>query len=179
MGLFVAISAGYISEVAGPKTRATVMSVLAASPIIGIIAAVGSGSNPKVIGNLSDWGSWKLIFAREHLTSEEKIADYSVQWVLPGLTIPLLFLTPESPTQLVRGNHPEGALKAIERLRPTESHEQALVRLAGTQLSVSASIEEAQSQSNSYMDCFKGTDLKRTLIVMMVSSHARYVKDDR
>jgi hypothetical protein len=65
MGLFVAISAGYISEVAGPKTRATVMSCLAASPLIGIIAAVGTGSNPKVIGNLSDWGSWKLIFACE------------------------------------------------------------------------------------------------------------------
>lgn len=66
MGMFVAISAGYISEVLGPRTRATAMSCLAATPIIGIIMGIAIGSNPNVIGNVgSDWGSWRLIFARK------------------------------------------------------------------------------------------------------------------
>jgi SP family general alpha glucoside:H+ symporter-like MFS transporter len=92
-----------------------------------------------------------------------------VQWVLPALAIPLLFLTPESPTALVKLGKPEAALTSFKRFRPSETDEEILVRLAGAQLAVSASIEESQSQSTSYLECFKGTDLKRTLIVMMVS----------
>lgn len=66
MGMFVAVSAGYISEVAGPRTRATAMSVLAATPIVGIVCGVGIGGNAKIIGNVaSDWGSWRLMMASE------------------------------------------------------------------------------------------------------------------
>jgi MFS family permease len=64
MGMFVAVSAGYISEVTGARTRGTLMSILAAAPIIGIITGVGIGSDSRIIGNVgSDWGSWRLIFA--------------------------------------------------------------------------------------------------------------------
>lgn len=77
---------------------------------------------------------------------------------------------PESPVQLVKTGKPEQALKSLRRIRPKEDEAQDLVRLAGAQLSVAASIEEAQSQSDSYLECFKGVDRKRTLTVIAVSS---------
>lgn len=66
MGLFMAISAGYISEVLGPRTRAFSMASLGAAPLLGIIAGISIGSISSIIGNvMSDWGSWKLILARK------------------------------------------------------------------------------------------------------------------
>lgn len=44
-----------------------------------------------------------------------------------------------------------------------------MVRLASVQLAVSTSVEDAAGQSNSYADCFKGVELKRTLTVIVVS----------
>lgn len=64
MGMFVAVSAGYISEISGARTRSLTMSMLAATPIIGVTIGVGIGSYDKIIGNVtSDWGSWRLVFA--------------------------------------------------------------------------------------------------------------------
>lgn len=55
-----------------------------------------------------------------------------------------------------------------------EDEAQDLVRLAGVQLSVAASIEEAQSQSDSYLECFKGVDRKRTFTVIALLSGAQF-----
>jgi hypothetical protein len=92
-----------------------------------------------------------------------------VQWVFPTIALGLVWISPESPTQLVKQGRPEQALDSLRRLRPSESDETALVRLAGAQLAVAASIDEAKSQSDSYVECFKGVDLRRTLIVIVVS----------
>ena len=44
------------------------MTALGAAPLLGIISGIAIGSNSNIIGNVtSDWGSWKLILARECL----------------------------------------------------------------------------------------------------------------
>lgn len=92
-----------------------------------------------------------------------------MQWVLPLCTIPLVLLAPESPVSLVKNGKPQHALQSLLRMRPTESAEQARVRLASVQLTVATSIEEANSQSQSYMELFKGVEMKRTLTTTVVS----------
>lgn len=70
MGMFIAISSGYISEVLGPRTRGFAMTTLGASPLLGIIAGVAIGSDHHIIGNVtSEWGSWKLILGRKIFSS--------------------------------------------------------------------------------------------------------------
>jgi hypothetical protein len=88
--------------------------------------------------------------------------------VLPAIAIPLVLIAPESPTQLVKRGLPERAIASLQRLRPNDTEEQVLVRLASVQLAVATSIEEAKTQSDSYLECFRGTDLKRTLTVIVV-----------
>lgn len=70
---------------------------------------------------------------------------------------------------MVKRGMPERAIASLRRLRPNDTEEQILVRLASVQLAVATSIEDAKSQSDSYLECFKGTDLKRTLTVITVS----------
>lgn len=93
-------------------------------------------------------------------------SDTVVQWVFPVLAIPAVLLAPESPIRLVKQGRPEQALQALSRARPSEDRHTVHVQLANAQLTVAAAIEEARSQSSSYVDCFKGTDLKRTLTVI-------------
>jgi len=170
MGMFIAISSGYISEVLGPRTRGFAMTTLGASPLLGIIAGVAIGSESSIIGNVtSQWGSWKLILARELRDLCPVTFLIPVQWVLPVIAIPLVLWAPESPTQLVKRGKPEAALASLRRLRKKDTHEQNMVRLASIQLAVASSIEEAKSQSESYLECFRGVDRKRTFTVIGVS----------
>ena len=137
---------------------------------MGIIAGIAIGSDHHIIGNVkSAWGSWKLILARKFDGPMCDSILITVQWVFPTLALVMVYFSPESPTQLVKRGRPEEALSVLRKLRPQEDESTARVRLAGVQLAVAAAIDEANSQSDSYLECFKGVDLKRTLIVIVVS----------
>lgn len=94
----------------------------------------------------------------------------SAQWIFPAITIPLVYLCPESPIRLVRGGDPERALASLKRIRQSESDTTASLRLAGTQLTVAQSMDQQETEAGSYVDCFRGIDLKRTITVIVVST---------
>ncbi|KAF7196396.1 Maltose permease MAL31 [Pseudocercospora fuligena] len=92
---------------------------------------------------------------------------YALQWMWP---VPLLIgiaLAPESPWWLVRRGRLEDAKKALLRLtsknRETDFNaDETIAMMAHT-----TALEEKITTGASYVDCFRGTDLRRTEIVCM------------
>lgn len=95
------------------------------------------------------------------LLTGAKRLPIALQWMFPTPLAILIFLAPESPWWLVRKGRLEQAAKAVQRLgrkgmtKPTESV--AMMRRV---------IEMEQDQSTpNHLELFKGTNLRRTLIV--------------
>lgn len=89
---------------------------------------------------------------------------FAAGWAFPGvLAIGLPFL-PESPYWLVMKGRKEDALVALQRL--SGPHEDCAARIA----QIDATIEyerQIAAQNASYIECFKGTNLRRTAIIFI------------
>jgi MFS transporter, SP family, general alpha glucoside:H+ symporter len=90
---------------------------------------------------------------------------FALQWFWPCLLIPLIWFAPESPWHLVRHNKLEEAERSIRRLQTGTNLDpkKTLVQIVYTN-----NLEEQLSVGTSYYDCFKGFELRRTEIAMVV-----------
>lgn len=93
---------------------------------------------------------------------------YALQWMWP---VPLaigIFFAPESPWWLVRRGRSEEAKKSLLRLT-SKSHDSDFDADETIAMMVhTTALEEKTTSGASYLDCFKGHDLRRTEIVCMV-----------
>lgn len=93
---------------------------------------------------------------------------YALQWMWPAPLIVGVFLAPESPWWLVRRGRLEDAKRALLRLtslnRETDFDADETVAM----MVHTTALEERITKGASYLDCFKGTDLRRTEIICMV-----------
>ncbi|KAF7557232.1 hypothetical protein G7Z17_g847 [Cylindrodendrum hubeiense] len=150
-GVFQTLSTTYASEVVPTILRPYVTAyvcmcwgggILLSS---GVIRAVAS-----VEGNLG----WQLPFV--------------LQWVWP---IPLLigaYLSPESPWNAVRRGKIDLAKQSLIRLRQDgPEHEQAIEATLAN-IRHTTALEKAESENTTYLECFKGTNLRRTEINCVV-----------
>lgn len=92
----------------------------------------------------------------------------------PGLTkrqVVLMFFAPESPWWLVRQNRIEEAEMVIKRLggRASQNPAEVLAYMVRT-----TEIEAQATAGTSYKDCFKGSDLRRTLITCAIHAFASF-----
>lgn len=92
---------------------------------------------------------------------------YALQWMWP---VPLcigVFFAPESPWWLVRKNRIDEAKKNLLRLtslnRDTEFDADETIDM----MRHTTELEQEITGGASYLDCFKGVDLRRTEIVCM------------
>jgi MFS transporter, SP family, general alpha glucoside:H+ symporter len=93
---------------------------------------------------------------------------YSLQWMWP---IPLsigIYLAPESPWWLVRKGRIEDAKKSLLRLTSLNREENFDADETVAMIAHTTALEEQITSGASYLDLFKGTDLRRTEIVCMV-----------
>lgn len=100
-----------------------------------------------VEGNLG----WKLPFA--------------LQWIWP---LPLLlgaYLAPESPWNSIRRDNVEEAKKSLTRLRQDTPDRELQVARTVAYIKYTTELEMAETANTSYLDCFKGVNLRRTEIV--------------
>lgn len=92
---------------------------------------------------------------------------YAIQWMWPVPIIIAVFLAPESPWWLVRVGRTEDAKKALLRLTsrnsPSFNPDDTIAMMIHTN-----ELEKEYSESTSYLECFRGVNLRRTEIACVV-----------
>jgi MFS transporter, SP family, general alpha glucoside:H+ symporter len=149
-GIFQTLTTTYASEVVPVALRAYLTSNVNMCWLVGQLLSTG------IIRGLvqldSQW-SYRIPF--------------SFQWVF---TVPILigvFFSPESPWWLVRHGKPEEARKSLLRLT---QRDQAGFNVDDTvaMMQHTNEVEISFKEGTSYMDCFRGSNLRRTEITIMV-----------
>lgn len=92
---------------------------------------------------------------------------YCLQWVWP---VPLFFLAvfaPESPIYYVRKGRLDDAEKVLRRIASPGYYDNRNLHAYVAFLKHSDDIERAESAKGSFLEMFKGTNLRRTEIMMV------------
>jgi MFS transporter, SP family, general alpha glucoside:H+ symporter len=146
IGAFLNLCTAYVADVSPLAIRASCIGFCNLAQCIGpFISAIMSNFT-------STWDSawsWKALIC--------------AQWGFCGVSFIALWFLPESPVYLVRANKIEAARKSLNRLYTEPSDAEGHLQL------IQATLEEAEAQSKaSYIECFRGTNLRRTLIAILV-----------
>ncbi|KAF8183586.1 maltose porter [Mycena galopus ATCC 62051] len=143
-GIFIANAPAYCSEIVPLRLRAP------ATQILQMFWAVGSiivGAVTFVYNARLDEKAYKIPIA--------------LQWLFPTPLMILMFLAPESPWWLVRKGRLEEAARSIERLgRKSKLNAGETVAMMRRVVDL-----EKSTAAPDYVELFKGSDLRRTLIV--------------
>ncbi|KAB8227423.1 hypothetical protein ETB97_009443 [Aspergillus alliaceus] len=93
---------------------------------------------------------------------------YGLQWMWPLPLLIGIFLAPESPWWLVRKGKTQEAKRALLRLTSVRQDSDFDPDETISMMVHTTALEAKITRGASYLDCFKGTDLRRTEIVCMV-----------
>ncbi len=118
--------------------------------VLGRRDSLSSGVVRAVAGIEGDLG-WRLPFV--------------LQWVWP---IPLLigaYLAPESPWNSIRRGNVEEARKSLARLREDSPEKEREIESTLAYIQHTTALEKAETENASFLECFQGTNLRRTEIV--------------
>lgn len=148
IGQLVVTTQTYMSEILPPKLRGPVLALFPISILLGqMIGAIVLNSQIHVPGHRA----YRTCFAS--------------QWAFSASVLVASIFLPESPTWLIRKGNYEAALKAQKKLDKSHVDSQANIDL----LRRSIAAEQETTRSSTYLDCFRGTDLRRTMIVAFVN----------
>lgn len=93
---------------------------------------------------------------------------YGLQWMWPVPLFIGIALAPESPWWLVRKNKLEQAKRSLLRLTTTSAADEFDADETISMMVHTNALENEITKGASYLDCFKGSDLRRTEIIAMV-----------
>ncbi|KAJ5675293.1 uncharacterized protein N7477_005227 [Penicillium maclennaniae] len=144
-GVFATIGPAYASEVCPTNLRGYLTIYVNMCWAIGQLIA--SGVLYGLVNRSDQWG-YRIPFA--------------LQWLWPTPLIIVCWLAPESPWYLVRKDRLDDAKHSIRRLGGNKTEEQINGQLA--MMVHTAKIESEIESGTTYLDCFKGVDLRRTEI---------------
>ncbi|KAK8062392.1 hypothetical protein PG997_014489 [Apiospora hydei] len=149
-GVFQTITITYASEVCPVALRGYLTTYI--NICWGIGQEIGIGV---IMGNLWRTDEWAYRI------------PYALQWMWPVPLIIGIYFAPESPWWLVRKGKLEDAKRSLLRLttKRTDSDFDADETVA--MMVHTTALEAKITKGASYLDCFKGTDLRRTEIVCM------------
>lgn len=146
IGAFLNLCTAYVADVSPLAIRASTIGFCNLSQCIGPFVAA-------IMANFTqDWDndmSWKsLIIA---------------QWAFCGVAFIALLFLPECPVHLVRKNKLEAARHSLGRLYSDPADADGHLE------TIKLTLEEAEVQrKSSYVECFRGTNLRRTMIAIFV-----------
>ncbi|OQE43682.1 hypothetical protein PENCOP_c003G00713 [Penicillium coprophilum] len=149
LGVYQTLTVTYASEVCPVALRAYLTTYVNLCWVFGQLIA--SGVLKGLVERTDQW-AYRIPFA--------------IQWVWPIPIFIGVYFAPESPWWLVRKDRREDAIKAVKRLTradPNFSAEETVSMIVYTN-----AMEHRTEQGASYLDCFKGTDLRRTEIACCV-----------
>lgn len=145
IGIVMTTTQTYMSEIVPPVLRGP---MLAFFPIFALLG--------QLIGAAVIYGCLDL--------ESGYVLCFASQWPFSAVPLLMAFLIPESPTFLVRKDRLKLACKAQERLSPNGADARAIID------TVRRNIEhEKRTTRATYIDCFLGTNRRRTLVVMFAS----------
>ncbi|ROT41547.1 MFS general substrate transporter, partial [Sodiomyces alkalinus F11] len=148
-GAFQSITPAYASEVAPVKLRPYLTTFINMCWVIGQFFS--SAVNYSSISRTDEW-AYRLPFA--------------IQWLWPVLILAGVLFAPESPWWYIRNNDRVSAKKALLRLtsrnQPGFNPDETIAMIEHTN-----EMERQLKEGVRYRDCFKGTDLRRTEIVIL------------
>ncbi|KAJ9494576.1 hypothetical protein H2202_010008 [Exophiala xenobiotica] len=150
-GVFQTLSTTYASEVVPTVLRPYVTAYVCMCWGAGIL--LSSGVVRAVAGIEGDLG-WRLPFVLQFI------------WPIP-LFIGAYF-APESPWNAVRRGKFELAKKSLMRLRRDTPEKEREVEATLAYIKYTTELERAETESASFLECFKGTNLRRTEINCVV-----------
>ncbi|KAF2758419.1 sugar transporter [Pseudovirgaria hyperparasitica] len=146
-GVFATSGPAYASEVCPMVLRGYLTNYINLCWCIGQLIAAGV-----LYGALQMDSEWSYRVA------------YGVQWAWPLPLFCIILFAPESPWWLVKNKHFTKAKKALRQLgEGTEDENKRTI----AQIIHTLQIEDEVSSGSNYIDCFKGSDRRRTEIVCM------------
>jgi MFS transporter, SP family, general alpha glucoside:H+ symporter len=150
-GAFQTLSTTYACEVVPTVLRPYVTAWVCMCWGAGIL--LSSGVVRAVAGIQGDWG-WRLPFV--------------LQWVWPVPLFIAAYLAPESPWNAVRRDKNELARRSLTRLRQDTPERELNVEATLAYICYTTQLERAETADASFLDCFRGTNLRRTEINCVV-----------
>lgn len=151
-GVFQTITTAYASEVMPVALRAYLTTYVNLCWVLGQIVATGVLRGMLNYGT-SQWG-WRI--------------PYALQWMWPVPILVGCLLCPESPWWLVRHGRFEEAKHSLLRLTSAGVSTTFDADKTVAMMEHTTELEKEMNTGTSYLDCFKGTDLRRTEIVCLV-----------
>lgn len=145
IGMMACTTQTYMSEVLPPVLRGP---ILAFFPIFTLVG--------QVLGAVAVYAS---LGYSGHLPFRVPFAS---QWPLSAIVLVIAWFLPESPVWLLRVDQPDKAMDC--QLRLTDDAEAVIADLQRT-----LRHEQETSEAASYIECFKGVDRRRTLIVIFAA----------
>ncbi|CAK7207874.1 hypothetical protein SEUCBS139899_010689 [Sporothrix eucalyptigena] len=142
-GIFATIGPAYASEVCPLPLRPYLTAYTNMCFATGQL--IGAGVLQSFL-NRNDNFAWRIPFA--------------IQWIWPPFLLVAAIFMPESPWWLVRHGRYEQAEKAVKRLMVPSEKLQAHSIVAN--MVYTNNMEQEITNGVSYLDCFKGIDLRRT-----------------
>jgi len=147
-GVFQVLTTTYACEVVPTVLRAYATSYVSLCWGIGILLSSGV---LRAVVNLQGTNGYRLPFALQWI------------WQLP-LAIGAFF-APESPWNAVRRGKIDSARLSLMRLRGDSPNKRQEVEATIAYIRHTNELELAETEGANYLDCFKGTNLRRTEIV--------------
>ncbi|ORX36725.1 trehalose transport-related protein [Kockovaella imperatae] len=150
-GIFNTLSASYAAEVCPIQLRGYAMGFI--SFCWGSGSFIASGVNRAALDVQSQWG-WRM--------------GYCVQWLWPCLLLPLAYFAPESPYWLVRQGRVDEAKQVLTRVARPGYWDSRNIDAYVAVIKHTDDIERTEAKSSSFWEMWRGTNRRRTLIVMGV-----------
>ncbi|ORY54973.1 putative MFS alpha-glucoside transporter [Pseudomassariella vexata] len=150
-GVFQTLTITYASEVCPVALRGYLTTYINFCWGIGQMIGIGV-----ILGNLTRNDEWAYRI------------PYALQWMWPVPLVIGIYFAPESPWWLVRRRKLDEAKKSLLRLTSLNSETGFDADETVAMMVHTTALEQKITKGASYLDCFKGTDLRRTEIVCMV-----------
>ncbi|KAI3535714.1 MFS transporter, SP family, general alpha glucoside:H+ symporter [Colletotrichum filicis] len=143
-GVFQTLSTSYASELVPTVLRPYVTAWVCMCWGFGL--TISAGILRVVLTVPGDWG-WRL--------------PISLQWIWPLPLFIAAYFAPESPWNAVRRGNIEEARKSLHRLRNADGNNDHEVETTLAYIRYTTELERAETENANFIDCFKGTNLRR------------------